>query len=181
MSCATLQGIPKDCNGNLGGIVKAYFNVGNAIDEFTESDGVITAATLETGGLGEAGFVEFAFQPNTSNFTENTVIDLQTGSTFYEPTIELHLKRREAAKRQKLLLIAEGQPDLTIIVKDTNGTYWIFGLEDDKMYFTGQEGGSGVAKGDMNGYVLTFTQGEGGGTKNPAFEIEESVVEALIA
>lgn len=174
MACKTLQEILKDCLPNAGGIVKFWINNGDAIDpaSVTTAAGIVTAATLE---LTASPFVEFQFNPNTSNYVENSTIDLATGTTFYEDIITLVLNRREAAKREKLLLIADGQPTLTIIVKDSLGLHWIFGLNDDKMYLTGNEGGSGTAKSDLNGYTLTFT----GQSIEPAFEINELVVAGL--
>lgn len=174
MSCNTLESILKSCYSNLGGIVKFWINNGDAIDpsSITVTDGTVTAANLE---ITSSEFVEFQFNPNTSNYTENAVIDLVNGSTYYDQSINLVLNRREADKREKLLLIALGQPGLTIIVKDSNKLYWIFGLYDDKMYLTGNEGGSGTARADRNGYSLIFT----GQDQTPAFQIEESVVESL--
>lgn len=174
MACNTIEEILKGCDGNLGGIVKAWFNNGNAInmDAVTIVNGVVTAADL-TGTAAE--FVEFQFNPNTSNYTENTSIDLTTESTFYNQEITIQLARREAVKRQKLLLIALAQPELTVIIKDSNGLYWIFGLEDDKVYLTNQEGGSGTTKADLNGYVLTFTAE----SANPAYVINEAIVNTL--
>lgn len=169
MACATLQEILKGCDGNLGGIVKLWVSNGDNVTDSTITDGVVTAATATD------DFVEFQFNPNTSSYTSATTVDLATGSTFYLHTITLQLSRREGAKRQKLLLIANGQPALTIMVKDSNGIYWIFGLEDDKMFLTGDEGGSGTAKADLNGYLLTFTSEDA----VPAFEVEESVAEGL--
>lgn len=176
MACNTLQEIIKGCDGNLGGVVKAWFNNGDAIDmdSVTIADGIVTAATLD--GLA-SNFVEFQFNPNTSNYTEATTIDLTTEATFYTQTITVQLARREAVKRQRLLLIAQSQPALTVIVKDSNGLYWIFGLQDDKVYLTANEGGSGTAKADLNGYVLTFTCE----SSTPAFVISEAVVTALAA
>lgn len=174
MACNTLQEILKSCDKNLGGIVKVWFNNGDAIDSnsVTIAAGVVTAATLSGTA---ADFVEFQFNPDTSNYAETTPIDLTTGSTYYEQIITLVLNRREATKRQRLLLIADGQPALTIIVKDSNGIYWIFGLGDDKMYLTANESGSGTAKADLNGYTLTFTCRDA----NPAYTINEAVVTAL--
>lgn len=175
MACNTLIEILKSCNANLGGIVKFYIGNGDAIDRdaATITNGVITAADLVSGA---GPFVEFEFNPNTSNYTETSNIDLATGSTFYTGVITLQLTRREATKRQNLLLISSGQPELTIFVKDSNGLYWAFGIDDDKVYLTGNEGGSGQAKSDLNGYTLTFTTE----SATPAYVINEAVVEGLL-
>lgn len=142
--------------------------------QVTVTNGVVTAMALESTA---AGFVEYQFNPNTSNYAEEVTVDLTTGSTYYAQTVTLSLNRREAAKRQSLLLIALGQPGLTIIVKDSNGLFWVFGLNDDKMFLTGNTGGSGTAKADHNGYVLTFT----GEDVAPAFEVEnQQVVDSVL-
>lgn len=175
MACNILEEILKGCEGNAGGVVKFYINNADSIESSTIVDGVVTGATIGT-GITASQFVEFQFNPNTSNYTENSTIDLTTESTFYTQTITLQLARREAAKRQKLLLVALGQPELTVIVKDSNGLFWIFGLDDDKVYLTGNEGGSGTAKTDLNGYILTFTCE----SATPAYEISEAAVNSLI-
>jgi hypothetical protein len=176
MACNSLLEILKSCDGNLGGVTKFWINNGDAIDpaSVTSANGIVTAATLE---LTASPFVEYQFNPNTSNYAETGTIDLVNGSTFYNQVITLQLNRREASKRQSLLLITSSQPGLTCIVKDSNGLYWIFGLDADKVYLTGNEGGSGTAKGDLNGYTLTFTAE----SATPAYVINEAVVTALAA
>jgi hypothetical protein len=86
------------------------------------------------------------------------------------------LARREAAKRQSLLLIATGQPDLVVMVLDSNGLYWGFGFENDSVNLSGGGGGSGTAKADLNGYILTFTSE----SANPAYEISGVAVASVI-
>lgn len=175
MACNTLKEILKNCDGNAGGVVKFFINNSDAIDysSIAESEGVLTNIDLDGSGN---EFVEFQFNPNTSNFTENTPIDLVTGSTIYEQVITIVLNRREATKRQSLLLIADGQPELVIIIKDSNGLFWGFGFGDDKVYLTGNEGGSGTAKTDHNGYTLTFTSQ----SSIPAYEIDKDIIAGLL-
>lgn len=173
--CNTLEGIAKSCSGNTGGIVKMWLNNGHIYDTYTvDAEEVVTDVTELTGAT---DWVEFSFNPNTSNYTENASVDLVNGTNFWTQTITLQLARREASKRRKLLLLANGQPALTAIVKDSNGLFWVFGIDDDKLYLTGDEGGSGTLKGDLNGYTLTFTCED----KTKVREIEESVVNTLTA
>jgi hypothetical protein len=170
--CNSLTSILKSCDNNAGGIVKFYIAPADYITGYTASAGVITAATMSA----STTFVEFEFNRNTSSFEEVPTIDLVNGSTFYNQTITLQLARREAAKRQALLLIASGQPDLTCIIKDSNELYWAFGFTNDKVNLTGGGGGSGTAKQDLNGYTLTFTAE----SAEPAYEIDEAVVLNII-
>ena len=178
MACNTLLAITKGCSSNAGGIVKAWFGNGDAIDTDSVTtdivDGSITAASLLTSA---DPFVEFSFQNDSCSYTENTVVDLTAGTSVYDQVITLFFPRREATKRQRLLLITSAQPELTVILKDSNGLYWIFGLDDKKVYLTGNEGGSGANLKEANGYTLTFTCT----SATPAYEVDEAVIAGLIA
>lgn len=170
--CNSLTSILKSCDNNSGGIVAFYIIPADYVTGFTSSAGVITGASLS----GSAKFVEYQFNRNTGNFDEIPTINLQNGSTFYAQTINLQLARREAVKRQSLLLIASGQPDLTLIVKDSNGLYWGFGFGEDKVNLTGGGGGSGTAKADLNGYSLVFTAE----ASEPAYEVDDAIIAGLL-
>jgi hypothetical protein len=172
MACNSLSSILKGCDSNAGGIVEFYIAPADFVTGYTEAAGTITGATMQSGET----FEVFQFNRNTSSFTEDMTVSLENGSTFYNQTITIVLARREAAKRQSLLLVSAGQQPLTCIVKDSNGLYWAFGFAADKVYFTGNTGGSGVAKADANGYTLTFTCE----SAVPAFEIDATVVASLI-
>lgn len=174
--CNTLESILKNCVYSNGGVVKMWLNNGHIYDGAPSlgAEEIVTGATFVTGAT---SWAEFKFNPNTSSFEENATVDLQNNTTFYTQTINLVLARREAAKRRKLFLLADGQPELTAIVKDSNGLYWLFGSLDDKLYLTANEGGSGTAKGDLNGYTITMTCEDA----RPAFEIEEATALSWVA
>lgn len=170
--CNSLTQILKSCDNNAGGVVKFYIIPADYVTGFTASTGTITNISLS----GSSTFVEYEFNRGTSNYEEVPTINLQNGSTFYAQTINLQLARREAVKRQSLLLIASGQPDLTIIVKDSNGLYWGFGFPEDKVNLTGGGGGSGTAKADLNGYSLIFTSE----SAEPAYEVDDAIIAGLL-
>jgi len=170
--CNSLTSILKSCDNNSGGIVKFYVIPADYITGFTASTGTITNVALS----GSSQFEEFEFNRNTGNYEEVPTINLQNGSTFYAQTINLQLARREAVKRQALLLIAAGQPDLTIIVKDSNGLYWGFGFGEDKINLTAGGGGSGTAKADLNGYSLVLSAE----SSEPAFEVDDAIIAGLL-
>lgn len=154
MSCSLLTGgITIACSPNVGGIKKAYItdfsNVDGASD-FTETSGTITAINIASG----ENYYEFEFNKNSSSFLESQPKSLENGTTFVTQTITLVIPRREVAKRNVIALLA--QKTLSIIVKDQNDKFWLFGRTNGCDLMT-NEGGSGVAKGDLNGYTLTFT------------------------
>jgi len=57
-----------------------------------------------------------------------------------------------------------------VIVLDTNDNYWVVGYEDGAEV-TAASTMTGTAKGDMNGYTITFTSD----SKNKAYRIEDGV------
>ncbi len=153
MSCSLLTGgITIACSPNIGGIKKAYItdfsNVDGASD-FTETSGTITAIAIASG----ENYYEFEFNKNSSSFLESKPTDVATGTSFNTQTVTLVIPRREVAKHTTIALLA--QKTLSIIVLDQNDKYWLFGRKNG-MDLTGNEGGSGTAKADMNGYTLTF-------------------------
>jgi len=170
--CNSLLGITKSCDNNAGGLVKFYVIPADYVTGFTEANGTISAV----GTSGTSVFVEYEFNRGTSSYEEVPTINLQNGSTFYNQTITLQIARREAVKRESLVLIAAGQPDLTVIVKDSNGLYWGFGFGDDKVNLTTGGGGSGLAKADFNGYTLTFTSE----AAEAAYEVNSGIIAGLL-
>ena len=153
MPCNTsLTSILKSCDNNTGGVTKFYiapteFVTGNTLS----TGGTITAITMS----GSSKFVEYEFNKNTANYVEEAAISLENGSTFYTTTVTLSIPRREVAKRNALSLIAAGQRDLKIILKDGNGLFWFVGYANSSN-LTGLGEGSGTAKGDGSKYSLTF-------------------------
>ena len=67
------------------------------------------------------------------------------------------------------------QKRLSIIVKDQNGLNWVLGMTNG-MDLTTNEGGSGTAKADLNGYTLTFT----GEEPEMASTVSDAILATLI-
>lgn len=172
-------GISLGCESNVGGIKKIYITDAVNVTGVTQNSGgilvasgeVVTAISMATTTL----FYDFEFNKNTSNYTESATVNLENGTTFYTQTITLVIPRREQAKRNKILLLAAGQKKLNIIVQDSNGLYWLFG-QSEGCILTGNEGGSGTAKTDLNGYTLTLTAEE----PTMAPEVDDAVIPTII-
>lgn len=166
--CNTLTGIPKGCENNLGGIQNFYVICWDAVSA-TASNGEITALST-----GTASFVEYEFSKNSSSYVEEANISLENGSTYYTTTTTLIIPRREVAKRNSLQLLAAGQQDLFIIIKDQNGLYWAQGLQNGAN-LTAQGEGSGVVKADGSKYSLTLTSEE----PEQMPEVQQAVIQSL--
>lgn len=168
MNCTTLTSILKGCDSNIGGIMAVYINDQDNVTSVTESEPTweVTAITKTS------PFIPFEFRRNTGNFTEEASIDLVNGSSFYTQVINLMFHRREASKSASIKILGEGQRDLAIIVKDTNGKYWYF--PNAQLSSVGE--GSGTAKADGSKYAVGFTAEN----VDLAKEVDESIIAGLL-
>jgi hypothetical protein len=116
-------------------------------------------------------FFEIQTNKNVCNFTEAVQVDMNNGTTFFNQVVNLVLSRRENTKRQFIEKLVDGQKQLLIVVLDSNGKYWLFGLYEGS-YITAIEGGSGTAKADQAGYSVTFTSME----PEQAYEITANAI-----
>lgn len=173
MDCNLLTGgVTKTCDNNSGGIRRLWLKERSLVDSVTHGSPVrrISNITMEA----SEKFFEFEFlKKSGSNFTSvETTSD--TGSTVVTQTITLVLTRREQNKRDILLLLGKGK-ELSAIIEDSNGLYWYFG-EFEGLIMTENNGGSGAAKADLNGYTITLVAEE----PEAECEVQESAVLAVI-
>lgn len=147
-TCAVITDIQKDCLNNQGGIYGAWIIQQEEISSVASTGGSITAITLAGLNLFENYFV----RRNTSNYTEDTAVDLINGSTFVTQTINLVFHRRDAAKSQALKILGAGQQYLAVVILDANGLYWY--IPYAQVTATGE--GSGTARADGSKYTLTL-------------------------
>ncbi len=173
MACELLtEGIAKDCQSNSGGITKLYITDFSNISAIgTTASGIINSITM--GGSPVSKFYEFAFNRNTSSFTDNGVVNPQNGSLFYDQTVTLILPRKENAKRAVLALLM--QKDLAVIAKDGNGLYWFLG-ETKGMYVSELPSESGVNTADGSKYTITLK----GEEPAEASEVDSTIIAGLL-
>jgi hypothetical protein len=152
--CTALEAILKTCDNNTGGIYQAWVIPMDELDVVTENttfpDYEVTAIT--TLGAPAATFVNLFVRRNTSNYTEETAVDLINGSTFVTQTVNLVFQRREMAKSYALKILGSGQQYLSVVVLDANGKYWYFPF----MQLTATGEGSGVSRSDGSKYTVTM-------------------------
>jgi len=173
MACNTsLTSILKSCDNNTGGVTKFYIAPSEFVTGTTQANGTITAIGMS----GASKFVEYQFNKNTANYVEDAAISLENGSTFYTTTVTLSIPRREVSKRNSIALVAAGQRDLKIILKDGNGLYWFVGYANSAN-LTGLGEGSGTAKGDGSKYSLTFIAEE----PELMFEVNSAIITGIVA
>jgi hypothetical protein len=155
MSCQALEAILKSCDNNSGGIYGIWINQQDEIASITPADPsagtgwTITAITLQTTPV---LFENYYIKRNTSNFTEDSTIDLVNGSSFVTQTINLMFHRREADKSRAIKILGSGQQYLAAVVLDANGKFWYFPYL--QVSATGE--GSGTARADGSKYSVTL-------------------------
>ena len=169
--CNALTEITYSCLANSGGVREILISCYDNVTGATISNGLITGVTLATA----SSFKSFQFNKNTSSINEEATVDLANGVTIYTQTVNLVIPYREVAKRNAILLLADGQPNLHVIVRDYNDKYWWVG------YFAGANlttltTGSGTLKTDANGYVLGLVAEE----PKLAYEVDPAVIPTLI-
>ena len=75
------------------------------------------------------------------------------GTTFFEQTLTVQLKKQDVATHKTIKLLAYGRPN--IIVRTRANDFFIAGLQRGCDVTAGTVS-SGTAMGDFNGYSLTF-------------------------
>jgi hypothetical protein len=173
--CQALEAIVKSCENNSGGIYGIWINQQDNIASITPTDPsagagwLITAITLA--GTPGVPFENYYVRRNTSNFTEDSTIDLVNGSSFVTQTINLMFHRREADKSRAIKILGAGQQYLTAIVLDANGIFWYFPYM--QVSATGE--GSGTARADGSKYSVTLVAEN----EYLAYEVDPSALAAI--
>jgi len=149
MACTTITAISKGCDNNRGSIVALYIADQENVTGTTVTAGTISAIAMS----GSVDFVTVEFNRNAGNYTEDMALELVNGATIWNQTVNITLPRREVAKRNSIMLLAEGQRELALIAKDGNGLYWYF----PEMILTANGGGSGENRAAGSSYTLGFS------------------------
>jgi hypothetical protein len=167
MSCTSLIQILNGCDNNVGGIVEVKINDMSAI---TSEDRDAATHTV-TERVVSDDYVKFEFRRNVGNYTEEAQINMENCSTFWLQTVMLKLFKREASKSKSIQIAAEGQRDLSVMVKCADGSCWDFPYSQ----LATDTGGSGTAKADGSNYEITFRAE----SLTKAYEIDPVLYESL--
>jgi hypothetical protein len=165
MSCTITAGFGLQCKDGIGGIKKIYLNAHNL---FAGELTIDAPTEMITASASEGKLFEFVLPKSTGSFTEEVASSVENGTIFYTQTVTASFHKLSAPRRKQLELIAQNR--LFVIVLDNNDNYWVVGYEDGAEV-TAASTMTGTAKGDMNGYTITFTAD----SKNKAYRIEDGV------
>jgi len=176
MSCQALENIVKSCLNNSGGIYGIWINQQDEVLSIVPADPsagagwTITAINLQSPAV---PFENFYVRRNTSNYTEDSTIDLVNGSSFVTQTVNLVFHRREAAKSRAIKILGSGQQYLAAIILDANGLYWYIPY----LQISASGEGSGTARADGSKYSVTLVAEN----EYLAYEVTEAAALAVLA
>lgn len=162
MACDLTLGRLEPCKDSNGGIKAVYFiNYGELGEVTTGSDGEITDFA--------SGATAYKYELKGNSSLEQTInSSRENGTTYFEQTVNLTLKKLDKATTNQVKLMSYGRPH--IVVEDMNGNAFLVGAEHGADV-TGGSIFTGAAMGDMSGYSITLS----GQEKAPAAHIEGAV------
>ena len=155
MACDLTLGRKEPCKDVVGGIKNVYFVDFGDLGTVTLTNDEITNIT----GLNQDGnLTAFKYElKGNSSFEQTITSSRETGTTFFEQTLTLTLKKLSKEDNKELKLLAYGRPHCA--VEDYNGNVFMMGLENGADV-TGGTVVTGAAMGDLSGYTLTLAAQE---------------------
>src|SRR6056300_2097929 len=151
MACDLTKGRKEPCKDVVGGLRAIYFIDYGDIDiayDATDTDVI--------DDLGAVTAYKYALKGNSS-FEQTITSSRENGTTFFEQTLNLTLKKLTKEDHKEIKLLAYGRPH--VFVQDYNDNCFAVGLEHGADV-TGGTIVTGAAMGDLSGYTLTFTAQE---------------------
>jgi len=150
MSCDISLGRIEPCKTSNGGLKAVYFvNWGDATGytyDVTNTDAISAVAGTP---------VAFKYDlKGNSSFEQTITSSRENGTTFFEQTINLTLKKLSVVDHRQIKLLSYGRPQ--VIVEDNNGNFFYCGVKHG-MEVSGGTIVTGAAMGDLSGYTLVLT------------------------
>lgn len=151
MACILNSGYQlSGCKGqNVGGVAYIYIAPFSSTTVFN-----VNASDTITGGTSIPTFYTFDLTKETSSFQDSPSAVRENDVLYYAPEVKLIINRLNPTVRNQIKVLAQSR--VFIIVKDNNGTYWLFG-KDNGLDLSEGLAGSGTKATDRSGYELTFT------------------------
>lgn len=176
MSCsATLNGIPRDCEANAGGLRALYFaNFDDVTGKTLDTGGAkITAITMATSGSTTAKFKGFYFKPGQATLTTTAQFNEAGEYVGEQAVITVNFGKMDTTKRVQVAALS--QAELVCLAQDRNGKWWLLGY-DEAVLAAGGESTVGQANTDFNHYGREFHAND----NQLPFEVDADAVEAVI-
>jgi hypothetical protein len=150
MSCEIASGRIEKCKDSVGGLKAVYFvNWGDMTGvtyDVTNTDAISAVA-------GTPSAYKYELKGNSS-FEQAITSSRENGTTFFEQTLNLTLKKLSVTDHKQIKLLSYGRPQ--VIVEDNNDNLFLCGLEHG-MEVSGGTIVTGAAMADLSGYTLTLS------------------------
>jgi hypothetical protein len=170
MACDLANGRAEQCKDAVGGIDCIYFaNFSSTMAADVTYD--VTSTDMITDVNNITNLYKFVLK-GANTFSQKIVSSRENGTTFFEQTLTIDLKKQDVATTKMVKLLSYGRPH--VVIKTRQNQYFLAGLEFGLDVSDGSiENGTNL--GDYNGYKLTFT----GAEKVPANHLNCSTESAL--
>ena len=158
MSCDITNGRVEECKDSVSGLKAIYF----ANFDDLSTDGIVYDAT-NTDTIdswqpaAQLSLFKYELKSNENSFTTAIQTSRDNGTTFFEQTLQISLKKQDQAMHKSIKLLSFGRP--RIIIQTMTDQFFLMGLAQGADTTAG-EISSGAALGDFNGYKLTFVASE---------------------
>ena len=158
MSCDITNGRVESCKDSVSGLKCIYFanfddlDTDNITYDGTHGDVIDTWQPASPITL-----YKYELKSSENSFTTQVQTSRDNGTTFFEQTLAISLKKQDFAMHKNIKLLAYGRP--RIIVRTMTDQFFLMGLAQG-CDTTAGEISSGAALGDFNGYKLTFVASE---------------------
>jgi hypothetical protein len=152
-ACDVTAGRLLGCKDVIGGINKIFLQ---AYDEDLINGLSFGSSALvnEIDDVPAITVFQYDLRQGTGSYTSNFTSDDATGTTYYEQVLEVTLQKIEAEDLNQLDLILKGR--CQVYVLDNNDNLFLLGTKYGCTVTAGAMS-TGVQKGDLSGFTLTFT------------------------
>jgi len=154
MSCDITNGRIEQCKDSVSGLKSIYFI--NYDDLNPDSGITYVGATdeIQTWEPPSAVINLYKYELKGANSFETTINSSRdNGTTFFQQTLTIQLKRQDPATHKNVKMLSYGRP--RIVVRTMTDQFFLMGLTQGADVTAGTVS-SGTALGDFNGYNLTF-------------------------
>ena len=160
MACLLTQGYTLGCRDSIGGIQEAY--IGNFHSNATYTLNAVNDIIAFTGAT--VSYFTFEQEIETGSFNQTGAYSTENGTVFFDQQLSLMFHKNDSNLRNQLLVLS--QANMSVIVKDQRGEYWLLGYQNGVRAINGAMN-TGKAYGDMNGVTITLQ----GKEPTPAYRI----------
>lgn len=150
MACDISMGRIEPCKDSVGGLDAIYIINEGDITDFTMD---VTDTDVIASVTGSPNAYKFDLKGNSS-FETTINSSTENGTSFFEQTLSVTLKKLDIDSHKELKLLTWGRPH--VIVKDNNDNFFLMGKEHGAEV-TGGSIVTGGAMGDLSGYTLTLS------------------------